>query len=1569
MLQKTVVNIPLTGGLDTKTAPNLVRNDKMALIQNARFIQGANGAKQKRNGYLQLGQRDSSGNTVLNGASLATYNNQMLAFDGLGHAFTAANGGSSLYGIGETAGAFQQSGLFNNFAVSEVSIAKDLTSYSSPDSATCNGVTAYAYLSGTTINVRIVEEATGIIYYTQVFSGTFSSPRVVTDGTYLYVFSVSSVGLQSIKITPTTPQNTLALVTVDASATGTACEVCYIPSQGYFAVAYQIGVTSSINLKMSIVSSTFAIVSSTSPTLTVSFTIGAIAISLQSSTGSTINICVAFSPAKVGVTSTAISVYWFSVTAGTVSNGFDAFYGSTIDALIPCITLVSGGGSNPVSVFWQLEAQPDGTLRQIQYATTTPSSSALSPQLLIRNTAIAAAGFVQGGQMYLPVVFESTTQQNYFLLQVTGGTAEVVSGAFMPDDAGSFPTGGVLPTVNLDVAQKFSGYLIPSDSQTLVHVNGSDLNSGTANTGPVWTKVGSVPFNPLDSPIPSVGPFGSPPYNQTDEFTLPSSSPMSFGNVNFSVTVVLDVPNTIGVLNDSPIVLTNYQSGDPNGFALEISTDGPINCQVSFALGSTALIFDNIPYGQVLGSTLVVSVGYQASTQTMYLQVNGRSTVIGPLGAANVAPTTGSQLGNFIASSLPNFPLPGNIYEVLASTAPPSSIAFAEIYNKIVSNIANSAPGKWSVALPKYTQLESVGGAIQYVTGIVELVMDFTQTRVQGVQLGQSLVMTGPLVREFDGETIVEQGFCNYPDSVVPVLLNDYGLGVATVLGTNTPTSGIINISFPSINNGSADTNLGSGQKFDGQLFIPPSTTNGYGTYFLLSSTPNTNNIGFYAVWFNVIGQGLVDPTTTGGPLAGGIWNPIPVTINATDSTATIVQNTYQAISGSAFGVALLGAGGTITQAANLITITAPNVVNETALIQPTWRSQFSIYNLLMQESGDTQIGKTPTLVKLPPGNVIVPGSYFINNGYVFWFSVDGVGTAPVGTGLTTVQVSIASTDPENTVAFHFWQAILPLGGYVTNSNPYPYLIIFWTQDAASIGYGTMLSSGIGISDGSGTPGAYATDAYQYSSIYERIDTAGQLHRSEPAVPVTIGIPSWGGGGQNSFYAVALVVPNLQLTNTGGIGIIGYRTTANSTLLFRFTPVNSITMSAKTADSTILYDHTTDAALNGNELLYTTGGIFGNDQAPPLSFLCVHQDRMWGISDEDPTLLYFTKQFSGGLEVAWSLEQTVRIDPSGGYAVSMASMDGNLIVFAQTRIWVISGAGPDDAGNGAFNLPQLVSSAVGCRDPFSVVLTPDGLIFKSSKGFYLLDRSLNAEEMPAEEAFNSDVVTAATLIPNTTEIRFLSSSGTTQLYDYFYKEWGSFTNHQGLDACIWNGVYCYLRTPSTVSTPISIFQENPQPVNVLPTDNGVAFPMVLTLNWIKGADIAATAGNAAAAVQSFGRIWKSLWKGNFQGIMQVTNAYDYANSPQPSDSHLIGGVGSGSWGSDPTWGSSTPWGGSGSTTAFYQFKCYNRNQLCEAIQLTIQDVAPYCYWSLDALALEVGIRKGAYKRLGVGQST
>lgn len=1560
MLVKSTLSFALTGGLDTKTAPTLVPNGKMLALQNARFIQGAQGGLQKRNGYNQLPQVDSNGAPIFNGSSLAVYNDQMLAFDGVGHAFAFSAAISAWAGIGESTGAFAST--FNNFAVSETAIAKGLTSYSSPASATCNGVTAYAYLSGTTLNVRVVEEATGFVYYTQAFLGSSGAPRVVTDGSLLYVLSiVAGGGLQCIRVSPTQPQNSLAALIVDVAAIGTQCDACYLPSQGYIAATYGVVGTFpkptflkciTFNSSLSIFSS---VVDNTAPDVG-----GALAIVPQSATGASINVCVALSSPVTGSVSVSASAIWFLVSSGIVTQGFSLFNISALTAsAIPCITIIPVAASNHVMIIWQVEAQASGALRQLQFAVVNQTAVVTPAAILFRNCAIAGSGFVQGGQSFLPVVFPSTTQQNYFLLQITDGNAQVVGGAFMPDDAGTFASGGVVPVVNLiDAPADGSVYVIPDHGTSAIHVNASDLSTGTAKAGPVWTLSGTVPFNNAQLPIQSVGPFGTIAATEANEFTLPASSPFSFGNVDFSVTLVTTIPSTFGILDDQPILVSNYSHGDPNGFNIECGTNGPINGYVFFGLGPSASIQDNIPYGEILGTTLVISVGYLASTQTMSLKVNNRPIVTGSLGATNTAPVTGSQLGNFLAASPPpNFPFTGQIYELWASTDTPSDSLFASIYTQVLENISSVSQGKWSVPLPKFTQLESVDGSIQYVTGIVELVMDFTQTRVQGVQLGQSLVMTGPLVREYDGSTIVEQGFCNYPDTVTPVLLNDYANGIITTLGT-VSAGAVIAIEIPSVNNGSQTTKIGAGQTTDAQLLIPPNwVAGGYATYFLTAWEVNSAAVGLYCFWYNVSGQS--DPTGVGAPL-NGVYIGQQINLTAFDSAATIATKTAAVLSAWAASIGLTAAGGTVTVTGNVVTVTAPSVAPKTTLLQPAFRAQFSAYNQIIESAGDPLIGLTPTYIKLPPGNCITPGAYFNSNGYTFWFTVDGVGTAPVIPGALLRPVSVLSTDAEKDVSQKVWPVILASAGISSVVAIHPWLMVFWGQDNAAVSPGTMLSSGLGLGDGTGVPGAYATDVYQFSAIYERIDTAGQLHRSEPgpALAVTIGIPSWGGGGQNSFYVVALTVPNLQLTNAAGVAIIGYQTTGNGPDFFRFTPVNAITYSTKAADSSVLIANSTDAQIGGNELLYTTGGILGNDQAPPLSFLCTHQDRLWGISDEDPNLLYYTKQFEGGLEVSWSLEQTERIDPSGGTVVSIASMDGNLIVFAQTRVWLISGNGPNAAGNGSFNLPQLVSTAVGCRDPFSVILTGAGLIFKSHKGFYLLDRQLQVNAIVDVESFNDDVVTAATLIPNTTEVRFLSASGTTLLLDTYYKQWGAFTNHQGLDACVYNGTYYYLRTPASTASRLSVYQETQNIPFTTPTDNGAAFPMLTALNWVKPAQY----------LQGFGRVWKALLKGIFPGVIQGTFAYDYQGSPEPSDTHTFGSASGGTWGSDPTWGAGSPWGGVSTANTIYQVKVYNRNQLCESIQLTIQDVAPYCNWSIDGVDFECGTRKGAYKRLGVGQS-
>lgn len=225
-------------------------------------------------------------------------------------------------------------------------------------------------------------------------------------------------------------------------------------------------------------------------------------------------------------------------------------------------------------------------------------------------------------------------------------------------------------------------YLIPDDARTVMHVNGSDLYYGTARVGPGWTSVGYTAFNRSSFPLASVGPFGTATdTTSADEFVLPPGSPLAFGNVDFSVTVIASIS---GNNQSFPAVISNYQTGDPNGFAIQ--SDG--SSQVSFLLGSSAVVTDSFV---IPASPFVVSVGYMASTQMMYLKANGRALITGPLGSTNPPPTTGSQIGNFIGRSSQNYPWNGQFFEFVASTATPSDTLFTSVYNTIQSNISSCA--------------------------------------------------------------------------------------------------------------------------------------------------------------------------------------------------------------------------------------------------------------------------------------------------------------------------------------------------------------------------------------------------------------------------------------------------------------------------------------------------------------------------------------------------------------------------------------------------------------------------------------------------------------------------------------------------------------------------------------------------------------------------------------------------------------------------------------------------------------------------------------------------------------
>jgi hypothetical protein len=135
-----------------------------------------------------------------------------------------------------------------------------------------------------------------------------------------------------------------------------------------------------------------------------------------------------------------------------------------------------------------------------------------------------------------------------------------------------------------------------------------------------------------------------------------------------------------------------------------------------------------------------------------------------------------------------------------------------------------------------------------------------------------------------------------------------------------------------------------------------------------------------------------------------------------------------------------------------------------------------------------------------------------------------------------------------------------------------------------------------------------------------------------------------------------------------------------------------------------------------------------------------------------------------------------------------------------------------------------VTSDVGCTAPASIASTPNGIVFQSAKGIYLLGRDLSVSYIGAlVEAFNSQTVTRATLIEDRRQVVFLCSTGETLMFDYGVGQWSTYTNHTGLDAVVIDGTYHYLRTDGRV------FRET---VGLYRDDNS-QIPMVLETAWIK----------------------------------------------------------------------------------------------------------------------------------------
>lgn len=480
----------------------------------------------------------------------------------------------------------------------------------------------------------------------------------------------------------------------------------------------------------------------------------------------------------------------------------------------------------------------------------------------------------------------------------------------------------------------------------------------------------------------------------------------------------------------------------------------------------------------------------------------------------------------------------------------------------------------------------------------------------------------------------------------------------------------------------------------------------------------------------------------------------------------------------------------------------------------------------------------------------------------------------------------------------------------------------------------------------SSTGGNIEDDTGFYIATYEWSDNQGNIYRSAPSIPAPF--TTTGGGTSTN----TINVPTLRLTykTANPVKIVLYRWSAAQQTYYQVTSITSPEVNVTSTDYLAITDTLNASTISGNNILYTTGGIVEDINAPSSNILTLFDTRLWLVDAEDPNVLWFSKQVIENTPVEMSDLFTVYIAPnigttsSSGPMTALAPMDDKLVIFKKNAIYYINGTGPDNTGaNNQYSQPIFITSTVGCSNQASLVLMPQGLMFQSDKGIWLLGRDLSTSYIGAPvEEFNSSSVNSAANIPATNQVRFTLSTGQTLMYDYYYGQWGTFVNVPAISSTIYNNLHTYLNSSGAV------FQETPG--EYLDGSNPVL--MSFLTSWIN-----------LAGLQGFERAYFFYILGQYISPhkLNVQIAYDY--NPTPTQASLITPDNYTSpWGGEFNWGAGQVWGGSSNVE---QWRVILQKGKCQSFQVSINEVFDYSFGvdpgaglTISGLNLIVGTKKG-----------
>ena len=360
---------------------------------------------------------------------------------------------------------------------------------------------------------------------------------------------------------------------------------------------------------------------------------------------------------------------------------------------------------------------------------------------------------------------------------------------------------------------------------------------------------------------------------------------------------------------------------------------------------------------------------------------------------------------------------------------------------------------------------------------------------------------------------------------------------------------------------------------------------------------------------------------------------------------------------------------------------------------------QSTYFTQLISSPPFTIIGKiNPDLGGGFRTNALQPEVVQLSAGVFAWANlVKGKFISEDNTSFSLLGVNSTETDFTNTSKFNsttFSNNLLIVGGI---------LQAYDGQSVVEQNFHLFPEGAVAIANGYG--GALSAGQYQYQIVYAWTDKFGQIQYSTPSLPITVTTVV--------DDSVTLTIPTLRLTAKTGVIIKIYRTQVNQTTFQEVTSELAPLANNSSVDTVTFTDTAADLVIAGNQTIYTTGGVLPNTAPPSCSLISLFQDRVILSGMEDPNQLWFSKnhvnnQNASTIPVEFSAYNTLNINPTSGPGqtgpiTALAQMSGNLVIFKDSAIYILSGDGPNDEGGGdSFPDPQLITQSVGCTNPNSI---------------------------------------------------------------------------------------------------------------------------------------------------------------------------------------------------------------------------------------------------------------------------